>query len=145
MSITTIVNQSALLLETIGFVDNLVKSGASEFKFRDLVLLPGGFSTHADALVPFRPDEAGPKIIVHFVRHAQGPHNLRAFMTGREARALQDPGLTALGVLQCATLCGVFERMGTVTHIVSSPVCLLLLAFFSTPFFFFFFTRLPQD
>lgn len=39
----------------------------------------------------------------------------------KEPCDLKDPGLTDLGVLQCATLCKTFPRMDKITHIISSP------------------------
>ncbi|PSN62118.1 phosphoglycerate mutase-like protein [Corynespora cassiicola Philippines] len=54
---------------------------------------------------------------IHLIRHAQGFHNLNA-----ANHAIIDPGLTPLGLEQCATLAKNFPYHGRVTKIVSSSM-----------------------
>ncbi|KAI7782579.1 hypothetical protein LA080_013067 [Diaporthe eres] len=58
------------------------------------------------------------KLIVHFVRHAQGYHNVPT------ANHLQipDPDLTPLGVTQCEALAKSFPYHNQITHLASSPI-----------------------
>ncbi|KAL1888715.1 hypothetical protein Cpir12675_006065 [Ceratocystis pirilliformis] len=56
-------------------------------------------------------------VFLHFVRHAQGEHNL-----SREAESIHDPKLTQLGHSQCASLQSVFLLHNQVTHLIASPL-----------------------
>ncbi|PHH55370.1 hypothetical protein CFIMG_001052RA [Ceratocystis fimbriata CBS 114723] len=56
-------------------------------------------------------------VFLHFVRHAQGEHNL-----SREAESIHDPKLTELGHSQCASLQSVFPLHNQVTHLIASPL-----------------------
>ncbi|KAI1444389.1 phosphoglycerate mutase-like protein [Annulohypoxylon stygium] len=55
--------------------------------------------------------------IIHFVRHAQGYHNLSV-----ENQQLPDPDLTPLGITQCEELRKKFDAHDKVTHLVASPI-----------------------
>ncbi|KAK3331998.1 histidine phosphatase superfamily [Cercophora scortea] len=54
---------------------------------------------------------------VHFVRHAQGFHNLSNIN-----HQIPDPDLTPLGKEQCAQLCKAFPFHEKITHLVASPM-----------------------
>lgn len=54
---------------------------------------------------------------IHFVRHAQGFHNL-----SHEAEQLHDPDLTPLGLEQCANLAAHFPHHQSLTKLVASPM-----------------------
>ncbi|KAH6618150.1 histidine phosphatase superfamily [Chaetomium sp. MPI-SDFR-AT-0129] len=54
---------------------------------------------------------------IHFVRHAQGLHNLTA-----ANHVLPDPDLTPLGREQCAALAASFPHQHLITHLVASPL-----------------------
>ncbi|QSZ36098.1 hypothetical protein DSL72_007223 [Monilinia vaccinii-corymbosi] len=56
-------------------------------------------------------------ITLHFVRHAQGFHNLCA-----ANHSLPDPLLTDTGRIQCRTLAQAFPHPERITHIVASPL-----------------------
>ncbi|ESZ92429.1 hypothetical protein SBOR_7188 [Sclerotinia borealis F-4128] len=56
-------------------------------------------------------------ITLHFVRHAQGYHNLCT-----ENHAIPDPLLTETGKTQCLTLSQSFPHPEIITHIVASPL-----------------------
>lgn len=56
-------------------------------------------------------------ITLHFVRHAQGFHNLCV-----ENHTLPDPLLTDTGRLQCKQLSETFPHPDRITHIVASPL-----------------------
>ncbi|KAB8293944.1 hypothetical protein EYC80_009417 [Monilinia laxa] len=56
-------------------------------------------------------------ITLHFVRHAQGFHNLSI-----ENHALPDPLLTPTGLTQCHSLSQTFPDPSRITHIVASPL-----------------------
>ncbi|KAK6599054.1 phosphoglycerate mutase [Botrytis cinerea] len=56
-------------------------------------------------------------ITLHFVRHAQGFHNLCT-----ANHTLPDPLLTELGKTQCTTLSQSFPSPQKITHIVASPL-----------------------
>ncbi|TGO62405.1 hypothetical protein BOTNAR_0114g00030 [Botryotinia narcissicola] len=56
-------------------------------------------------------------ITLHFVRHAQGFHNLCT-----ANHTLPDPLLTDLGKAQCTTLSQTFPSPEKITHIVASPL-----------------------
>ncbi|KAG4032812.1 hypothetical protein MFRU_006g02760 [Monilinia fructicola] len=56
-------------------------------------------------------------ITIHFVRHAQGFHNLSA-----ANHALPDPLLTDTGRAQCEALSRTFPHPSRITHIVASPL-----------------------
>lgn len=54
---------------------------------------------------------------VHFVRHAQGYHNLSV-----ENEQIRDPDLTDLGHEQCADLRAAFPHHDRITRLVASPI-----------------------
>ncbi|KAI5464057.1 histidine phosphatase superfamily [Mariannaea sp. PMI_226] len=54
---------------------------------------------------------------IHFVRHAQGFHNL-----SHEAEQLHDPDLTPLGLEQCAHLRAIFPHHANITKLIASPM-----------------------
>lgn len=54
---------------------------------------------------------------IHFVRHAQGFHNLSV-----ENEQLPDPDLTPLGLEQCASLRASFPRHSLVKTLIASPI-----------------------
>lgn len=54
---------------------------------------------------------------IHFVRHAQGFHNLSV-----ENEQLPDPDLTPLGLSQCASLRATFPHHALVKTLIASPI-----------------------
>ncbi|KAH6887989.1 histidine phosphatase superfamily [Thelonectria olida] len=54
---------------------------------------------------------------IHFVRHAQGFHNL-----SHAAEQLHDPDLTPLGLQQCANLSAQFPHHTDITKLIASPM-----------------------
>ncbi|KAL2072765.1 hypothetical protein VTL71DRAFT_12108 [Oculimacula yallundae] len=75
----------------------------------------------AAILPPGETPRPPPKITIHLVRHAEGPHNLRS-IPEPERVAMLDPGLTTWGHSQSVLLSKRFHAMDKVTHILCSPM-----------------------
>lgn len=71
----------------------------------------------ADSLPP---TVATPKVIFHFVRHAEATHNVKAL--GQDRWRTVDPDLTAAGLAQCADLKSNFERADKISLVLVSPM-----------------------
>jgi broad specificity phosphatase PhoE len=56
-------------------------------------------------------------VILHFVRHAQGVHNL-----SHSNEQFRDPELTELGQQQCQTLQARFPHHDKIAHVIASPM-----------------------
>lgn len=56
-------------------------------------------------------------VYLHFVRHAQGIHNVSPANL-----EVIDPQLTLFGEAQCADLCRLFPHHASITHLIASPM-----------------------